>query len=84
MLSKQARRFADLRAADARDTRAEEKMPMSIAAMMRILTGNSKKIPATPALSQLRDRDLTDIGLSRTLLRDQPQHAPVEVPNDRT
>jgi len=57
---------------------------MSIASMMKALTGNSKKIPMSAALSQLRERDLTDIGLSRTLLRDMPQHAPVEVPNDRT
>ena len=57
---------------------------MSIAAMMKILTRSSKKLPSSPALSQLRDRDLADIGLSRTLLRDLPQHAPVEVPNDRT
>lgn len=57
---------------------------MSIASMMKALTGNSKKIPMSTALSQLRERDLVDIGLSRTLLRDMPQHAPVEVPNDRT
>ena len=57
---------------------------MSIAAMMKLLTGNAKKLPVSPTLSQLRDRDLADIGLSRTLLRDMPQHAPVEVPNDRT
>lgn len=57
---------------------------MSIASMMKILTGGSKKLPTSAALSQLRERDLADIGLSRTLLRDMPQHAPVEVPNDRT
>lgn len=36
------------------------------------------------SLTRMSDRDLRDLGLSRYDVSSTPDHAPVEVPNDRT
>ncbi len=37
----------------------------------------------SPALEALRDRDLVDLGITRTMIGDRLVHAPVDVCNDR-
>ena len=53
---------------------------MTIANWFRKLFGT----PLSSPLDKLRDRDLADLGLSRSSTALPAGHAPFDVPNDRT
>ena len=53
---------------------------MNLASLFRTLF----RAPLSSQLTQLRDRDLVDLGLPRSMRALSAGHAPFDVPNDRT
>ena len=50
---------------------------------LKKLLGRDGSHTSNEALSGMRDRELTDLGLNRTMVAERPMHAPVDVSNDR-
>ena len=50
---------------------------------LKKLLGRDRFRTSSEALRRLRDEELTDLGLNRTMVAERPMHAPVEVSNDR-